>query len=457
MPKKKNPSKILRIKHQRCRRLKIINLAISFLVIINLSGYFFFCGPDISVSRAAGIGFSLRIIGDEITPVPEVVVTPTIIPGGGILNPENIKIDILTPGEDNLSPYIKILKIDEKSLDELSGLPQIINNQPTFSGKTNIKNAILFIELGSLGGKIFTTYATNQGLWSWQTPVLLGQGNQTINITAFSPADTKIRASFFLSFEIISGEKLIPPYLPSQPQPVPPLPIQPPEIIPGPSEIPTPTQPTTTTPPIIPGQSQPPAGQPSAPAQPQLTTPPGQPPQPPPLEERIKNFISLNLQVLNKDKKIYPREKISTKTEILNLSKIPQRINLKYEVISPQGEVINTSYIGVDLVNNPSVLKDYQTSFMIKTGLYTIRVETELDGIIFQSQDQFEIIEKPVVALPGGVVVNARQASEGLLAVSLILLIMLIYFLILLREEYKRSLSLPPINERDFWKNKSIS
>mgnify|MGYP001601833225 CR=1 FL=1 len=171
----------------------------------------------------------------------------------------------------------------------------------------------------------------------------------------------------------------------------------------------------------------------------------------------MPKLISLHLQVLNKDKKIYPKEKVLTKTEILNLGEASLRLKLKYEVFSPEGESISESYHEVDLITALTVAKDYQTSFIIKTGLYTIRVETEIDGVIFQSQDKFEVIERPLIKLPGEVIITERQAAEGVLAISLILLVLLIYFLILLYREHKKAFILPPVDERDLWQNKTIS
>lgn len=444
--RKKKSSKAHHLIRRRCHHLRLVNFIVGFLTIISLSSYFFLC--SVGGLRAAGMGFSLTILSGEITPTPQVEVTP--IPGG-IPNLPVLEVPIFVPGEAP-PPYLKILKIDNLEINNVSGPVRITNSLPNFSGQTNIRNAILFIELPSLGPRIFTTYANENGFWDWQSPLLLGQGWQTINITAISPADPRVRAGAFLSFEIISEKEAAKPLKPPAGQ----KPILPPtgEITPpvsGPPGQPsTPGQTATTTPPVVPGQPQVP-GQPPQPP----VTEPKKPPLPP-IEERVKKLISLNLQVLNKDKKIYPKEKVLTKTEILNLSPEPLHLDLKYEVISPQNEIVSTSNNEVDLITALTVGKDYRTSFIIKTGLYTVRVETEVEGVIFQSQDKFEVIEKPLVKLPGEVIITERQAAEGVLAISLILLILLIYFLLLLRREYKKVLLLPPIDEKNLWQRGEI-
>ncbi|MFH0820122.1 MAG: hypothetical protein V1892_03760 [bacterium] len=436
MPPKKLNKNHHHLIRRRCRHLHIINLIVGFLTIISLSSYFFLC--SVGGLRAASMGFNLTILSGEITPTPQVEVTP--IPGG-IPNLPSLEVPIFAPGEAP-PPHLRILKIDNLVIESL-GLPiRITNSLPTFSGQTNIRNAILFIELPSLGQRIFTTYANENGFWDWQSPLLLGQGWQTINITALSPADPRVRAGAFLSFEIISEKEAAKPLKPPSGQ----KPTLPPI-----GEI---------TPPV----SGPP-GQPSIPGQIATTTPPtapGQPPiiesQPPTpsIEERVPKLISLHLQVLNKDKKIYPKEKVLTKTEILNLSPEPLHLDLKYEVISPQNEIVSTSNNEVDLVTALTVGKDYQTSLMIKAGVYIIRVETEIEGVIFSSQDKFEVIERPLIKLPGEVIITERQAAEGVLAISLILLVLLIYFLLLLRREYKKVLLLPPIDEKNLWQRGEI-
>ena len=435
MPKKL--SKAHHFARHRCRRLHIVNFIIGFLTIISLSSYVFLSG--VGNLRAASMGFSLTILSGEITPTPEVEVTP--IPGG-IPKFINLEVPVFVEGEENLPAYIKIFKIDNLEIEKISGPIRITNSQPTFSGQTNIRNAILFIELPSLGQKIFTTYANENGFWDWQSPLLLGQGWQTINMTAISPADPRVRAGAFLSFEIISEKEAAGPVKPPAEQ-KPTLPptgeITPPAPgRPGQPPIPGPT--ATTTPPVVPGQ------------------PPFIEPQPPtpPIEERVPKLISLHLQVLNKDKKIYPKEKVLTKTEIFNLSPEPLHLDLKYEVISPQNEIVSTSHNEVDLITALTVGKDYQTSLMIKAGIYIVRVETEVDGVIFQSQDKFEVIEKPLVKLPGEMIITKRQAAEGVLAISLILLVLLIYFLLLLRREYKKVLLLPPVDEKNLWQRGEI-
>lgn len=435
MPKKKL-SKAHHLIRRRCHRLRLVNFIIGFLTIVSLSSYFFFC--SVGGLRAASMGFSLTILSGEITPTPEVEVTP--IPGG-IPNLPVLEVPVFVPGEAP-PPYLKILKIDNLEINNVSGPVRITNSLPNFSGQTNIRNAILFIELPSLGQRIFTTYANENGFWDWQSPLLLGQGRQTINITAISPADPRVRAGAFLSFEIISEKGVLAPIKPPAGQ----KPTSPPtgEITPPAPGLPgqpsIPGQTATTTPPVVPGQ--PPIIEPQPPI--------------PPIEERVPKLISLHLQVLNKDKKIYPKEKVLTKTEILNLGEEPLQFLLKYDVVSPQGKIINTSQHDIDLETALTVGKDYQTSFTIKTGLYTIRVETEVEGVIFQSQDKFEVIEKPLVKLPGEVIITERQAAEGVLAISLILLVLLIYFLLLLRREYKKVLLLPLIDEKNLWQRGEI-
>jgi hypothetical protein len=85
------------------------------------------------------------------------------------------------------------------------------SQEPTFSGKTDIKNAIIFIEVHSVIIR-GTTYADSDGKWAWTPSDPLEVGNHTLMITAQDPLAPEITAKVSYNFviKLLPGQKPLP-------------------------------------------------------------------------------------------------------------------------------------------------------------------------------------------------------------------------------------------------------
>ena len=143
-----------------------------------------------------------------IQPGPEVVIpgssagnattTSPVKPAGPaapqpkLNNPPDVSLDL--PNSPNPVEF-------NQTAGDNGAVPVYATQLPAFSGHTDIKNAIIFIEVHSAFIRA-TTYADSAGNWSWTPADPLATGAHLILITAQDPLDSEITTSASYNFLI---------------------------------------------------------------------------------------------------------------------------------------------------------------------------------------------------------------------------------------------------------------
>ncbi len=104
-------------------------------------------------------------------------------------------------------PSITINTFDFKNISYYSEMPQTTNQKPSFSGTTNIPYAKITLLLESSPMISTTTYANENGYWSWIDPEMLDIGSHQLYLTATDLVDEAYSASAVFSFEVVSSQK----------------------------------------------------------------------------------------------------------------------------------------------------------------------------------------------------------------------------------------------------------
>ena len=115
-----------------------------------------------------------------------------------------------TPTECNVPkppPTVEIDTLNYKNISSYGNPAQITERQPSFSGTTNIPYAkiILLLESGPIVSA--TTYANENGYWSWTDPETLDIGSHSLHVTAVDPNDESTTVSDDFYFEVTAIEE----------------------------------------------------------------------------------------------------------------------------------------------------------------------------------------------------------------------------------------------------------
>src|SRR3989344_6822021 len=131
------------------------------------------------------------------TPTPAVTPTPTPTPGGGAacpptpISPQQHP-DPFVANEDTVAPYVYVGMLDGTVISPGEvGTTYAFN--PLVTGKTNLRDAVIFIEVSDFPGVFYTTHANVGGVWEFTVPQPLAYGFHHPQITAVSPIDPTLR------------------------------------------------------------------------------------------------------------------------------------------------------------------------------------------------------------------------------------------------------------------------
>jgi len=328
--------------------------------------------------------------------------------------------------EQELPVWLTIDQVNDQYLSDLSVPYQFTDQMLTFKGRTNILDAVIFIQLSDQPDIIYTTWSFD-GQWQWTTPYVLNIASYGIYIWAISPRDPTLIADQVINFQIV---KYIIPTEPTKPK-VPTEPEAP--VEPGKPEIPT--EPTT----------------PIEPQKPEIIYPeivPGE------TFQRAKEFYNLSVKVLNENHTLYPKDKIIVETDLIKLKpKEPQEIEIFYRITNENQEVIldfsrqNTIFYGLNYIEK------FNTSFNTPTGKYFIEARLERDGKIFVANDYFIINEKPVRFWKIDIGINEHELAEALIIFILFLILLLAVFSLVMIDDYRKSQNEKHISEKELSKN----
>lgn len=349
----------------------------------------------VAVIKVQANDFTMALLVESPPPV-EPEQPPAQPPSQGNYNPPTQP----PPREQEFPVWIEIQQINSQYLDDLIPPYQFTDRILTFQGKTNVNDAIIFINLNDNPNVTYTTLVYNlDGDWQWTTPYTLAVGEYNLNVVAINPADPTIYAQTNLTFQIV--EQIIPP-----------------EVIPPPPLAPTPViPPTPPKPPVVPPVFKPPLPPLPIPGV-IILTPSGK-----------YEFYSLNIRVLNKNKIIFPKDKLKTEVVVNYVGETErQLVDLKFYVLDQQQKIIMEASQPVMLSKQLIFEKNFITSFTINPGRYTIVVEITKNGKIIQSSDYF-IVNQPPLFKPYIISLAILPIDFGQYLILLIIILSLIYII----------------------------
>lgn len=278
---------------------------------------------------------------------------------------------------------VRIITIDKINVTNLSETPKITNRMPKFTGTTNIPSAQMRFEIYTGPNIVVSSVANANGYWSFKVPVKLDYGLHKIYVTATDPNDASRFKVTTLDFKIIheEGER---------------------EKEKAPTPISVQQNPQNV---IIP-------------------------------QEEAAPF-AFNLDVENKDKIVYAGSDLITKLSLIVLGNFKEvERNIKYQVIDSSGRVILEKDTLKLLREGENYYESINIPSYLKKGTYTIRAQTQSDQFLISAENLFEIKEKPVFNLGGGLIITYPVIVSSLGTLSLAFLIILMIFLLLLAREY---------------------
>lgn len=442
-------------KIKRLRKYLVITVVIIHFVISPVI--------QIALAATAEVNFELAVLspasaGEESTPT-----TPSV-PGNagpGLVIAPKTETSIFVSGETGFDPYTKILMVSGQAV-KAGEILQTYSREPEFLGKTNLKNAIIFLQYGHIEDTVYTTYADIQGVWGFQSPVILNVGWQTLYVTAISPINPYFKAYEVFQFYVAPIPSLdetpdvppqddtliIPPAIPKQvPQPRDPnLPFYYPEpdrtirITPDEkarkeiSDIPKEdTSKTLDIPDSKKAQTKKIFDPNAIP-----TNKKSLPVVPPTIYYPEKVIYGIDVEIPKSSKSISAGEKIVVKTKITPLPHsgksdgVKREVDVKLKVLNKDGVVIYEKTEKQD-IDEPLFLDKYlKTTPITEPGEYRVNVEIEKDGKVYTSQDTFVIEERPRLGVEA---LTYAFKKDKLIRLSLIIFICFtIFFVLILRE-----------------------
>jgi len=316
--------------------------------------------------------------------------------------------------EQELPVWLTIDQVNDQYLSDLSVPYQFTDQMLTFKGRTNILDAVIFIRLSSNPNVVYTTYSYNDsGYWQWSNPYSLDFGSHFLEITAMSPRDPSINTTESLYFDVVP-EILVEPE-PEEPEVSGVEPVEP--------EIPEPEEPVVPSEPVI---------------QPQEPIIPIIPGYKPGELEAPYDIFGLNIEILNKNNSLYPNDQLKTKIDFQYFGQQEnQLLNLKFYVLDNQQQIIMTADQPVLIEKRLIFFKNFETSFTIKPGRYTIIVEFEYNGQIIQSSQNFFVKKQPLLGVLPLIVLSFSDIEISLLLI-IITSLLFIFFFILFYYDQKR-------------------
>lgn len=407
--------KILRHNIRRIRKYLVVSVVFAH----------FFVTPQVFFASAASTEVDAELV--ILSPAPPEAAAPTAgVPGaalpGMILYPTTESV-IFTPGEFYISPYVVVLEVSGARV--FAGeIFRTYSREPVFLGKTNLREAVVYLQYDHLPSRVYTTFADIQGKWRWDSLVFLEPGWHTLHITAISPFNPYFTAYSAFQFYIASipeGEITAdaPPedifYPPAPPLPEKKFPVVEP-VVPFKSPLIAPFKPMpkpTATPPLL-----------SMPF----------------VIDGKKDSFGVLLKVSPESKVIYPGDKLKIESKIVPLPPESLReekvreARIRVRVYDEKGNVVFEKEEKREARGKLDLENIFSTSPSLEPGEYKVRLEVEENGTAFISQDTFVVEEKPALT-PQAVFQSAVALKDELVKVSFVGTIFMLGFLFLLARE----------------------
>ena len=103
-------------------------------------------------------------------------------------------------------PVVTITALENKPLDTYGNPVTIPQGNPSFSGTSNIPNALIHADIYSQPLVSIDAVANENGFWTFQVPVALQPGLHTLVVTASDPQDATRTVTDSLSFTVASSQ-----------------------------------------------------------------------------------------------------------------------------------------------------------------------------------------------------------------------------------------------------------
>lgn len=406
----------------------------------------FFATPLVFLTRAAtaNLPLELAVLPPVTTPEPAAPSTP-INHGGtlpGLIVGPYTQETIFVGGESQIQPYVIVMVVSGQ--DVIQGKPLFTySREPEFLGKTNLKNAVLYLEYDHMPGKIFTTFADLQGRWRFMSPVYLEVGWHTLFMNALSPVNPYFRAYNAFQFYVApipqegetpqippEDEQILIPPITQKPAPKS-TPIQ---SIPAPQQTPyyTDENPETAELKDIIQEKKPKALE---------LIPPKIPDGPPTPITSTKETYGIRLEVAPQSKTIHSGEQVEVDIRVISLppqgsgDQDAREVTLIFRVYDSHGKIIYEKREKKSIQDTLDMDRYLQTTPITRPGTYLVSLEIDEGGVAYISTDTFTVEGGEGVGsevIIGGV----RYGQEKLLKILLIGFIFLVFFLILFFREY---------------------
>jgi hypothetical protein len=280
--------------------------------------------------------------------------------------------------------------------------PVLSSAKPEFSGKTNILNAIVRLEINSNPTIIAWVHADSSGNWKWQSTETISEGVRRLNVRVSNSLDQSIAATCQYDFYI---QPSVPP--PPVPQPAPtPTPVPVPHPTPAPAPAPTPT-------PISPVPNQ---------------------------------GISVLVTVSPDTKQIRPGDEVLTQIELINFDQTPNPIQLPIEYLITDSEenIIMQTSETVTITDRLTYTKTFYSLPTLKEGTYYLTVRLSSRSVIALSTDSFQVVGTGIISL-------GHTKADYTLIFQILIGLLLLFCLIGYLEYTKVTMLTNAIRQLDEW------
>lgn len=311
----------------------------------------------------------------------EYIVTAQGPMGPGFAVSDPVSMTTLSVCETVITPTVTITSFDSRSVDSFGGTPRISDRRPTFSGTTNIANAIIQVVVGPPSSFLSEFTANSNGYFSWQPPLNFSFGKQVFTVTAIDPNDASRKASASLQFEIKKKND-------------------------SSSDSSKKASQKTIVPPVG--------------------------------ESAVQAPVDFSLSVGNSEKKIFQGEALNVFFFIKNLA--PKYHNtyipVRHSIIDSKGNIIVTLTTEEFFRRGVEIRKQLDLPATIASGRYFVQTDVSLDKMNVSRIESFTVLDVPLLDLGGGTVITYAEIVRNLGWIALILFALLSLWLFLFMREY---------------------
>lgn len=402
-----------RPRSRRYRRLRAATAWLAVLQVASLAGALTLGQPELAWGNS-NLNVQLEVITPGSGTAEPAAVTIGSTPGGGgppvPISPD-VRPQPFVAGEAAVAPYLYVGMLDGVALSP--GEPgATYDRTPSLRGKTNLADAIIYVEFANDTRQLVAIRANVGGVWEYTVPVELEEGWYTLHLYAVSPYQPSLTATIDFAFQVL------------------PLPA------PQPDAPPTAQPPRLTTPP-----PPPPAGQ-----LPPLVLPP------------LGGLYDVRVEVAPGSRVVSGRAGIEVRARLTPL--VPPvvgeaEVGVVLRIVDAAGRTLLRQEERL-LVDGPTdVTRLLRGSLRLPPGDYRVELELITDDATFVATDTFQVATSTLLQVPGLTTTRASAAS-AMLGLSAALALLVFMFLLALWREHRISLGQPQVVDEDLIKDHDV-